>query len=229
MKSKGSFRRAFITEFVKQLIVHHQLLRATDPTWVPEEQRTIQVPLPTMPPAEMSLPASEILPEKTAPEQEEAHDIRSIEMEEPAKPIEEPVRPQEKNAEYETSDEIREEQKKENFPQKEPPPLPEPPTEVVPLQEPSRLGKLEPLFADSEIRSIECSGPEQQITYTKNKQIQVAPFTLSQDELKNIIEGLSENLQTPLENQILSVENQQFIITGILSDYAGNRLAIHKK
>lgn len=250
MRSKGAFRKAFLLEFIKQLSMHHALMKDLHPEWHVHEEVIAppQIVTPVEPEVnqgEQPIEAQEIQENQETSEQQRtttaqhamdaqedpnAHDVRSIEMEDTEHTTEkEPTQEQiQEISEYETSEEVGETPGKRPA-QQEMPPAPDPNERVIAMQEPSRLGKIEALLADKEITAIECTGPDQPIQLVKNKQLTNLNETLTQQELQDIIQGLSDNMQIPIENQILSGENQQFIVTAVLSEFAGNRLVIHKK
>ena len=133
----------------------------------------------------------------------------------PVKPIQRPIKPTPKI--YPKSGMNRERQ---------PPPKP------IPIVQPKPgfidLGKLNFLIIDPWVQTIECHGPDKNVTVRKGGRTLMTPVTLTEQEIRNVIESFSRETKIPLIEGILKTAYENLLITAIVSEYVGGRFIIQK-
>lgn len=90
-------------------------------------------------------------------------------------------------------------------------------------------GRITSLIANPLIDSIECVGPDQPVTIQKKGVISPSNISLTAEEIKAVIEGISKEVNTPIEENVFKAETQTFIMTAVLSEFGGSRFIVHKK
>lgn len=104
-----------------------------------------------------------------------------------------------------------------------------PPTEswLVNLQS---LSHIQPLLADPTITTIECPGPGMPLMIARGTYVQSTPAHFTTEEIKKIIEEISERTKIPLgASGIFKAAVGNIIITAVLSEFVGTRFIIQKK
>lgn len=90
------------------------------------------------------------------------------------------------------------------------------------------LGKLEPLIADDRVTNIECPGPGKYILVKIQGKINPTRITLSEGEIKNIIEIFSQYSKIPVMEGLFKTAIGNLVITAVMSDFVGSRFIINK-
>lgn len=91
------------------------------------------------------------------------------------------------------------------------------------------LGKLNILMTDPRINSIECSGPNQNITVKKDGLIQKTPISLTAEEIKKIINDFSERTRIPLIGGTFKAVSSNLMMTAVVSEYVGSKFILQKR
>jgi len=100
--------------------------------------------------------------------------------------------------------------------------------EAKPRPEGFNLGKLEFLFKDASVQSIECSGPGKNILVKKYNKVNVTKIVLNQAEITDIINNFAENARIPITGGILKAAVGDFVISAVISEFVGSRFIINK-
>ena len=90
------------------------------------------------------------------------------------------------------------------------------------------IPKIGNILQDPRVHSIECQGPEQPLMINKSGTLQRTKLTLSEDEIKSIIQEFSDKSKIPLGWDIFKAKVGHLIITAIISELAGTRFIIEK-
>jgi len=89
-------------------------------------------------------------------------------------------------------------------------------------------GKISPLLNDNSVSTIECSGPGKTISVIRQGQKQVTRISLLSDEIKKILEKISNEAHIPLIEGAFKVAVDNFVINAVVSDAIGSRFIIKK-
>lgn len=90
------------------------------------------------------------------------------------------------------------------------------------------LGKLNSLVRDSNIRIIECDGPDEQIIVEGTMGRKFTNTILNKDEIDEIIKKFSEVSKIPISTGIYKVVVGRFIFTAIISEIVSSKFVIKK-
>lgn len=90
------------------------------------------------------------------------------------------------------------------------------------------LNKLEQLVRDNRVTVIECPGPGKPVLVKSLGRIIPSQVTLSEQEIKSIIETFSKFAKIPAIGGIFKAAVGNLVITAVLSDYVGSRFIINK-
>lgn len=90
------------------------------------------------------------------------------------------------------------------------------------------LRKLEHLFKDVSIQSIECPGPSKNVLVRQYNKINVTKIILGQAEITKIINDFSEKARIPITGGILKAAVGDLIISAVISEFVGSRFIINK-
>ncbi len=107
-------------------------------------------------------------------------------------------------------------------------PLPRPVSGRV-LSPQGDYGKLNPLFADSSISSIECSGPGKPIVVIRAGQKQFTKITLSPEEIKSFLEHVADSAHVPLMGGVFRAVVDSFSINAVISEMIGSKFIVKKQ
>ncbi len=91
------------------------------------------------------------------------------------------------------------------------------------------LGKLAKLLLDPAVLSVESPGPGKNILVNRSGKIQTSGITLSQEEIRNVINEISEKTRVPVSPGVFKAAFQDLIITAVLSEHVGARFIIQKR
>lgn len=111
------------------------------------------------------------------------------------------------------------------------------PAVYIPLQIPqpqsqnieAGLEKINKILSDSAVQSIECSGPDKNITANKSGRIETIPITLTKEEISKITQFFSEKTKIPLVTGVFRANLANLSITAIISDFVGTRFILQKR
>ncbi|MCL6500981.1 MAG: hypothetical protein K6T16_03040 [Candidatus Pacearchaeota archaeon] len=193
---------------------------------VEEAEEIEAVPMPGAPPAEEKLPIPE-------PPIYKRH-LPPLPLPPPAKkewplPQKAEISPEETVAHVEFPEFPRVAQEKAQQPPPPPPkkiePAPErPPMALIPLD----LGKLNPLIMDPKISLIECDGAQLPIRITRDGRPQEIKLSLSEDEIRTIIQKFEARTGEPLTEPIFKTQVGGIIFTAVTSAFTGSKFVISK-
>ncbi len=91
------------------------------------------------------------------------------------------------------------------------------------------LEKLEPLLKNPAILSVECSGPEKPLLINLSGKIQATPYTLTKQEIDEIIEDISQKTKIPVISGLFKTFMGGLSINAVISQFAGTRFIIQKR
>lgn len=91
------------------------------------------------------------------------------------------------------------------------------------------LGKLTVLLRDPRVESIECPGPQKEIIVRKEGIIQRTNLSLSNEEIKLIINEFASKTRIPLIEGVFKAALDNLIMTAITSEFVETRFVIYKK
>lgn len=91
------------------------------------------------------------------------------------------------------------------------------------------LGKISPLIFDPSVQSVECTGPDKPLIVNKTGVIQTTNTVLSTDDIKIILESVSQRTRIPLISGVFKAAFDNYLITAVISDFVGSRFVIQKK
>ena len=89
-------------------------------------------------------------------------------------------------------------------------------------------GKITPLLGDPSVSSIECPGPDKTVTIIRAGQRQFTKITLNQEEIKDLLETVAEQVRIPLIEGVFRAAVENFSINGVVSEMVGSRFVIKK-
>jgi hypothetical protein len=92
----------------------------------------------------------------------------------------------------------------------------------------SPLNKLEPLLRDNSIQTIECSGPGRNLLVKRYNKMNITKITLSEEEIRKIINDFSIKTKIPLVGGILRAATENLLVSAVVSEFAGSRFVINK-
>lgn len=109
-----------------------------------------------------------------------------------------------------------------------PPELPKT-REAEQVQDSLDWGKVLPLIQDPSVNMIECPGPGKNVTVKQNGMMAATAFSLTKEEIRELLDRVQSITGTTAQEGILQAQTSFTTITGILSDYVGDRFIIQKK
>ncbi|MEA3248310.1 MAG: hypothetical protein U9Q73_01250 [Nanoarchaeota archaeon] len=90
-------------------------------------------------------------------------------------------------------------------------------------------GRIKPLLDDPMISLIECSGSGEPVMILRAGQKQLTRITLNPEEIKKILEKVSDEAHIPLLEGVFRASVGTFSINAIISDMVGSRFVIRKQ
>lgn len=90
------------------------------------------------------------------------------------------------------------------------------------------LGKLNPLIKDSNVRIIECNGPDENIIVEGNMGRKPTGIILNQEEINEVINNFSEKTKIPISTGIYRVVIGKFLFLAIISEVVSSKFIIRK-
>jgi len=91
-----------------------------------------------------------------------------------------------------------------------------------------QLGKIEILFKDSLIQSIECLGPGKNLLIKKYGKSNITKITLTKEEINEIVDVFSKEAKIPVVGGILKAAVGDLIISAVTSEFVGSRFIISR-
>jgi len=98
----------------------------------------------------------------------------------------------------------------------------------VPSKESLELGKLTPYLNDPSISTIECRGPNINITVKRGREIRKTDLVLNQEEIDEVIQAFSRAVKIPIHEGIFRVAIGRVIMTSQVSGETGTKFVITK-
>ena len=89
-------------------------------------------------------------------------------------------------------------------------------------------GKITPLLNDPSISTIECQGAGKPVMVIRAGQKQVTKISLSVNEIKEILERVSDAVHIPLLEGVFRAAVDNFSINAVISEMIGSRFVIKK-
>ncbi|MEI6731800.1 MAG: hypothetical protein WCK90_03920 [archaeon] len=90
------------------------------------------------------------------------------------------------------------------------------------------MGRLMPIILDPAVQSVECPGPGKNILVNRSGIIQTAPIVLSAEEIKSIMNDISDKTRIPLISGVFKSVINNLVITAVISEFVGTRFVIQK-
>lgn len=94
--------------------------------------------------------------------------------------------------------------------------------------QPLATTKIGILLNDVSIQAIECSGPNKPISIKRNNQVISTPITLDENEIEELINAISKESNSPIEENVLKASTPSYNATAFISDFVGSRFTIYK-
>jgi len=88
--------------------------------------------------------------------------------------------------------------------------------------------KLAPLLRDSSVFSIECPGAGKALTVNRTGQKQITRVVLTEGEIKNILEKISEEVHIPLIEGVFRAALDDFQVSAVISKVLGSKFVLKK-
>jgi len=105
--------------------------------------------------------------------------------------------------------------------------------EVAPVAEGATLsadyGKITPLLNDPSVSSIECPGAGKPLMVIRAGQRQITRIVLSAEDIKGILQKVSDTIHIPLLEGVFRAAVEDFAINAVISEMIGSRFVIKKQ
>ncbi len=99
-----------------------------------------------------------------------------------------------------------------------------PETAGIPIME-----RISPILADPTVQSINCPGPDKNITVMRNGIIQIVAMSFNVLDIEAFLKDISEKTKIPLLPGLFKVVYQNLIITAVISEFVGTKFMIEKR
>ncbi|MBU2577098.1 MAG: hypothetical protein KKF50_05250 [Nanoarchaeota archaeon] len=90
-------------------------------------------------------------------------------------------------------------------------------------------GKITPLLNDPSVSSIECQGHDKNIMVIRAGQRQITRIILSTDEIREILQKISDAIHIPLLEGVFRAAADNFSVNAVISEMIGSRFIIKKQ
>jgi hypothetical protein len=90
-------------------------------------------------------------------------------------------------------------------------------------------GKITALIDDPTVTIIECSGPGQNLSITHAGQKQFTKISLTQEEIRELLEKIAQKARIPLINGVFKAAVDNFFINAVVSEIVSTRFTIKKQ
>jgi hypothetical protein len=91
------------------------------------------------------------------------------------------------------------------------------------------LSRILPILNDPTVFSIECSGPDKPVLVNRYGSIQASQITLSAEDIKSVLQEISNRTRIPLITGAFKAAFDNFICTAVVSDFISSRFIIQRK
>ncbi|MEK6928772.1 MAG: hypothetical protein AABW65_02350 [Nanoarchaeota archaeon] len=91
------------------------------------------------------------------------------------------------------------------------------------------MPKIDNILSDPLVETLECTGPGKNIVVSKGGRMYSMDVTLYEEEIKKIMQEISEKTRIPLLSGVFKAAYGNYIITSVMSDFIGTRFMIQKK
>lgn len=110
------------------------------------------------------------------------------------------------------------------------PPRPVLPRPVAPVQTEiaEGYGRIVPLLNDPSVSMIECQGADKPLKILRMGQVQMTRISLKPQEIKNILQKVSDEVKIPLLDGVFRAAVDAFSISAVISGMIGSRFVIRK-
>ncbi len=81
-----------------------------------------------------------------------------------------------------------------------------------------KLGKLDPFINDSQVKNIECNGPDSQIQVSGNMGTKPTNVTLTKEEIEEVLQKFSEKGKVPIDEGFNKIIVGNLILNAIVSE-----------
>ncbi len=88
------------------------------------------------------------------------------------------------------------------------------------------IGKVNEIFNDEEVFSVECPGPNKFLIYKKPNKVDISPIVLSEEEIKKVISEFASLTKSYPNEGVFDSSYKNYAITAVMSDLAGSRFII---
>ena len=109
-----------------------------------------------------------------------------------------------------------------------PKPIQEPPKPQMPVNPELAWDKIAPLFDDPTVTHIECMGPGKALLVSRSGRKQLTKISLAQEEIKKILQTISEEAHIPLLEGVFRASLDNYSIHAVVSDIVGSKFVIKK-
>lgn len=117
--------------------------------------------------------------------------------------------------------------------QSQPAPPPSPTTPPTPSKtspgDTPDLGRLNQIFHDPTVLSIECPGPDKNVMVNKGNRIETTSIRLTKNEVDTIMQEISSKTRIPLVAGMFKAAHKDMVITAVISDFVGSRFILQKR
>jgi len=90
-------------------------------------------------------------------------------------------------------------------------------------------GEIDSLIKDPSVSSIECQGAGKIILIVRAGQKMQTKISLSEEQIKKILEIIADNAKVPLLDGVFRVAVDNFVINAVVSEMIGSRFVIKKQ
>jgi len=90
------------------------------------------------------------------------------------------------------------------------------------------LGKVSSLLKDKQVTLIECPGAKKLVAVKKSGIMKITKISLSEEEIKNIIQNFSQKAKIPVVGGILKARAGNLSISAVVSEFVGSRFIINR-
>jgi len=91
------------------------------------------------------------------------------------------------------------------------------------------MDRISPILADPSVQSINCPGPDKNITIMRNGTIQTVAMSFTAEDITNFLKDVAEKTKIPLLPGLFKVVFQNLIITAVISEFVGTKFMIEKR
>jgi hypothetical protein len=93
----------------------------------------------------------------------------------------------------------------------------------------SIVDKINAVVSDAAVQSLECKGAGKPLILNKGGFMQTLNFTLTNDDIKLVLQDFASKTRIPLLPGVFKVAYQNLLVTAVVSEFIGNRFLIQKR